>query len=92
MGSCPIKRVTRMVTWGREVLDRHAEECGDRVLAFVLHPTDHEAMAIIELWGLPVLSSNAIVKGKVRLLCEANAVLIPPYENVGDLIDRWAHH
>ena len=81
-----------MVTWGREVLDLHAEECGDRVLAFVLHPTDHEAMTIVELWGLPVLSSNAVVAGKVRLICEANAVLIPPYENVGDLIDRWAHH
>ncbi len=92
MGSCPIERVVRMVTRSREVLDFHAENCGDRVLAFVLHPTDHEAMSIAELWGLPVLSSDAVLLGKVRLLCEANAVLIPPFDNVDDLLDRWAHH
>jgi hypothetical protein len=82
-----------MLTRSREVLDIHAEECGDRVLAFVLHSGDHEAMSIVELWGIPVLGWAAISQGKLELLCESTgAVLIPPFETVDDVVDQWAHH
>jgi hypothetical protein len=81
-----------MISRSREVLDIHTRDCGDRVLAFVLHPADHEAMAIAELWGIPVLRGEDTSIGKVDLLCESNSVLIPPFETVDDLVDRWAYH
>lgn len=92
MGSCPIERVTRMITRSREVLDVHAKDCGDRVVAFVLHPSDHHAMAIVELWGIPVLRGEGTARGKIDLLCESHAVLIPPFETPDDLADRWRYH
>ena len=93
MPSCPIARVTRLLSCTREVLDRHAETCGDRVLAFVMHPDDHEALAIVELWGIPVLGGPAVSPGQMTLLCESSgAVLIPPFETVDDLVDRWTYH
>jgi hypothetical protein len=81
-----------MLTRSREVLDVHAADCGDRVLAFVLHPADHEAISIVELWGIPVLGGAATSQGRLRLLCESTAVLIPPFETVKDVVDQWAHH
>lgn len=92
MDSCPIERVTRVVGRGREVLDVHREQCGDRVLAFVLNPEDHDALAIAELWGIPVLQGEQVEAGKLHLLCESVSVLIPPFETVDDLVDRWTYH
>ena len=82
-----------MLTRSREVLDVHAAGCGDRVLALVLHPADHEAMSIVELWGIPVLGWAAIPEGRLELLCESTgAVLIPPFDTVDDVVDQWEHH
>jgi hypothetical protein len=89
MGKCPIDRVAKMVTYGREVLDDHASTCGDRVLAFALSMEDHEALAIVELWGIPVLGSEALGVGRLRLICESDSVLIPPFDTVADVEEAW---
>jgi hypothetical protein len=70
----------------------HARDRGDRALAFALSHEDHDAMAIVELWGLPVLGWEAVAPGTLKLLCAAEGVLIPPFDTVEDLVDRWEHH
>jgi len=77
---------------GRDALDTHARDCGDRVLGVALHPEDHAELLIVELWGLPVLAWQEVTKGKLRLLCEAHEVLIPPVDTCEELLDRWQHH
>jgi hypothetical protein len=82
-----------MLTSCREVLDLHAGDCGGRVLALLLHPEDQDALAIVELWGIPVLGGDDVEKGRMALLCEsAGVVLIPPFDSVEDLLDRWTYH
>jgi hypothetical protein len=92
MSSCPIGRVARSISLLREILDAHASQCGDRVLAFVLHLEHHETLSLVEMWGIPVLGSEAVEMGRVKLVCESNAVLIPPVDTFEDLLDRWTHH
>jgi hypothetical protein len=82
-----------MLTRCREVLDVHAGDCGGRVVAFLLHPEDQDGLAVVELWGIPVLGGDGVDKGRMGLLCEATGVvLIPPFDSVGDLLDRWKYH
>jgi hypothetical protein len=91
MGSCPIARIGRLIMRARDVLDQHASECGDRVLAFALNPVDFAAMSVCELWGLAVLEWEEVEKGTLTLLCEADGVLIPQVDTVQELIDRWTY-
>lgn len=85
MSRSPVNRVAKLLMQGHQVLEKHARECPDRVLAFALHPADHEALAVVELWGIPVLGWDQVDKGRLRLLCEADGVLIPPFETVADI-------
>lgn len=87
MSRCPVKRVARLLVHGHDVLDQHACDCGDRVLAFALNPADHEALAIVELWGIPVLGWDVVDQGRLKLVCESDSVLIPPYDTVEDIED-----
>ena len=82
-----MNRVAKLLVHGHEVLDQHARDCGDRVLAFALNPVDHDALAIVELWGIPVLGWEVVDQGRIRLVCEADSVLIPPFDTVGDIED-----
>lgn len=72
-------------------LDAHSSICGDRVLAIALHPDDHAAFGVAELWGIDVLAWAEIEKDRMRLLCQATGVLIPSVDTVDDVLDRWAY-
>ncbi len=71
LNGCPTERVARIITQVRSSLDEHAATCGDRVLAFALHPTDHETLRIAELWGLPVLAWADVKPGRYTLCVSA---------------------
>src|SRR3954470_3712523 len=92
MPSCPIARVTRVIMGAREAFDSHARDCGDRVLGVALHPDDHDALSIAELWGLPVLASDEVPAGRLRLVCEAEAVLIPQLHTFEEVVEHWTYH
>ena len=87
MSRCPVKRVAKLLVHGHGVLDHHGRDCGDRVLAFALNPSDHEALAIVEASGIPVLGWDAVDEGRLKLVCESNSVLIPQYDTVEDIED-----
>lgn len=57
------------------------------MLAVALNPVDHEALSIVELWGIPVLAWDAVDQGRLRLVCESDSVLIPPFDTVQDIED-----
>lgn len=92
MGSCPVARVTRVLLKAAKAFEAHARDCGDRVVAIALHPDDHDELSIAEMWGLPVLAADDVPKGTLRLLCEANGVVIPDVHTVEDLLERWTYH
>jgi hypothetical protein len=92
MPSCSIARVGRVLDGIRGVLDDHARDCGDRVVGVSLHPADHAELSIAEVWGLPVLAWEDVPQGKIRLLCDAQVVLIPRIDTCQDLLDRWRYH
>jgi hypothetical protein len=73
-------------------MDIHAADCGDRVIGVALRPDDHEALSLAELWGLPVLAWPEMRKATLRLLCEANGVLIPEVHTFDDVLDEWMYH
>jgi hypothetical protein len=81
--------VARFVTVLRHAFDEHARDCGDRVVAVALHPDDHDAMAVAEVWGLPVMAFEDVAAGSFTLLCDATGVVIPQVETVDDLLERW---
>jgi hypothetical protein len=60
------------------------------VVDVALNPDAHDALSMVEVWGLPVLAWEQIELGSVRLLREADVVLIPPVETGQDLLDRGA--
>lgn len=91
MPSCPIPRVSRVFEGVRQALDRHERECGDRVSAVALHPDDHAHLSIAELWGIPVLAWDAVNPGNLRLLCDANGILILQVQTVDELLEHWAY-
>jgi hypothetical protein len=91
MTSCPSRRAVKILEGVRADIERHGVDCGDRVLAVALSPSDHEELCIAEVWGLPVLAWGEVDQGRYRLLCEANGVLIPNVDTVDELLDRWAY-
>jgi len=91
MSSCPIARITRILTQSRSDLEDHAAGCGDRVLGVGIHPADFDELAIVELWGLPVLAWAKVPQGTMRLLCESWIVLIPEIETYEDVLDHWTN-
>lgn len=76
----------------REAFDAHARDCGDRVVGVALHPDDHDTLSIAELWGLPVLAYDDVPAGTLRLLCEAEGVLIPQVYTFEEVLERWTYH
>jgi hypothetical protein len=74
----------------RDSIHEHAESCGDRVTAIALHPDDFEELALVEIWGLPVLAWGEIPRGGFRLLCDAEGHLIEQVHTVDELLERWA--
>jgi hypothetical protein len=88
---CPIARITRVIAGFADAFDVHARECGDRVVGVALNATDHDELALVELWGLPVLATAEVEQGNSKLLCEAEGVLIPPIETGQDLVDHWRY-
>lgn len=91
MPSCPSERIVKILAGVRADLEKHANRCGDRVLAIALSPSDHSELGIAEIWGLPVLAWGEVTDGRYRVLCEAEGVLIPNVETVDELRDRWAY-
>lgn len=75
----------------RADVNKHAADCGDRVVAIAFSPSDHRELCIAEIWGLPVLAWGEVMQGRYRLLCEATGVLIPNVDTVDELLDRWAY-
>ena len=73
----------------RASLDRHDATCGDQVVGVALSLGDQETLCIAEVWGLPVLGSDDIQDGQLEVLCSVNCVLVPPYDTVQDVTDRW---
>lgn len=92
MSPCSIARVVRALDSGRAALDEHARGCGDRVVGVALHPVVHAELSIVELWGLPVLAWEEVTPGQLRLLCDAQGVLVPPVDTCQELLDRWQYH
>ena len=92
MASCPIARTTRILLGADEAFEAHAQDCGDRVVAIALSPADHDHLLIAEMWGLPVLAWDDVPDGTLRLLCEAEGVLIPQVHTFEDVLDRWTYH
>jgi hypothetical protein len=92
MSSCSVTSVVRALDSARAALDEHSRDCGDRVVGVALHPVAHGELAIVELWGLPVLAWEEVSPGKLRLLCDAQGVLIPPVDTCEELLDRWQYH
>ena len=89
---CPIPRVTRVLLGLEQAFESHAQRCGDRVVAIALHPSDHESLWIVEIWGVPVLAWDEVNRGQLRLLCDAEGVLIQEVHTVDDLLDQWTYH
>jgi hypothetical protein len=92
MSSCSVARVALAVDSARAALEEHARDCGDRVVGVALDPRTHAELSIIELWGLPVLAWEEVTRGKLRLLCDAQGVLIPQVDTCEELLDRWQYH
>jgi len=84
-------RVTKIIEGTRRDLEHHAATCGDRVLGIALNPSDHEALCVVELWGLRVLAWDEVPAGSYRILCEANGVLVPRVDTFEELMDRWEY-
>lgn len=91
MSECPIQRVVRIMQGVRRDLNQHTVRCGDRVQAVALNPRDHQALRIVELWGLPVLAWEEVPEGRFHVLCERDGVLIPQVETAQDVLDRFAY-
>lgn len=91
MMSCPSPRAVKILVGLRADIEKHAQACGDRVLAIALSPSDHRQLSIAEIWGLPVLAWAEVDDGKYRLMCEAEGLLIPNVDTVDELLDRWAY-
>jgi hypothetical protein len=91
VGACPIPRVARVLLGLEQAFESHAEGCGDRVVAIALHPSDHESLWIVEIWGLPVLAWDDVAPGQLKLLCDAAGVLVPEVHSVDDLLEQWAY-
>jgi hypothetical protein len=84
-----LQRIVRILGGLRGCFDDHASRCDHRVVAIALSDSDWEELQIAEIWGLPVLAWEDVQPGRVQLLCEANCMLIPPYDNLADLQDVW---
>jgi hypothetical protein len=59
----------------RSALDEHNRECPVPAQAILLNPTDQEklALAVPELWGLPVCPDDRVRVGYFRIKCEGSA-------------------
>jgi hypothetical protein len=69
-------------------LDGHAEGCDDRVVGIVISNEDFDELEVAYIWGVPVLASDEIERGRLELLCEAHGTLIPPHDTVQDILDH----
>jgi hypothetical protein len=76
----------------RTSLDQHDTECCKRVSGIVLSEFDHERLRIAELWAIPVLASDSVPDGRVRVLCERFGILMPSFETFEDVEAHWASH
>ena len=79
----------RIIDGVRANIEEHGGTCGDRVTGVALHPSDHEELKLVEIWGLPVLSWGKVDKGRCELLCEAVGVLTPNIETFEELENHW---
>lgn len=84
-----MSRVVRIIDGVRANLEEHDASCGDRVTGIALHPSDHEELQLVEVWGLPVLAWEDVSEGHCELLCEANCVLTPEIRTFEELKDHW---
>ena len=89
MTRSPISRVVRIIDGVRANLEEHGTSCGDRVTGIALHPSDHEELQLVEVWGLPVLAWEDVRRGYCELLCEANCVLTPDIGTFEELKEHW---
>lgn len=84
-----LSRVVRIIDGVRANLDEHDRTCGDRVVGVALHPSDHDELKLVEVWGLPVLAWENVPAGRCQLLCEAHGVLTPQIRTFEELQEHW---
>lgn len=84
-------RVIPIIEGLRKNLDSHALRCGDRILAIALSPEDFDDLQIAELWGIPVLAWDEVPRGRHRLLCEADGILVRNFETFEELAEMWEY-
>jgi hypothetical protein len=89
MSRSQLLRTIRVLDGLTTSLARHAETCGDWIMAIALGETDFEELELVEVWGLPVLAWEEVGAGRVKLLCQRESRLVPPHETVEDLIEAW---
>lgn len=89
MARLAMSRIVRVIDGVRANIEKHDETCGDRVTGVALHPSDHDELKLVEVWGLPVLSWGEVEAGRCELLCEAKGVLTPDINTFEELDDHW---
>jgi hypothetical protein len=57
----------------RAALDQHNSDCTQPAKAILLHPEDHKAVGIDELWGVPVVADDRCRVGFLRVDCSGSA-------------------
>lgn len=57
----------------RAALDRHNTDCPVPAAAILLHPSDHQAFEIRNLWGLPVKADPRVGLRRCRIACPGSA-------------------